>query len=112
MTEKYGISIDLERDNRLTEQAYKLVTEFYLADDETSPQEAYARAAVAYSADDSDLAQRIYDYVSKGYFMFSSPIFSNAQKPKKKHKALPISCFLGYVPDRVNVLIDHHVDSA
>ena len=112
MTEKYGISVDLERDNRLTEQAYKLVTEFYLADDETSPQEAYARAAVAYSADDTDLAQRIYDYVSKGYFMFSSPILSNAPKPKGKHKALPISCFLGYVPDTVKGLIEHHAETA
>jgi len=112
MTEKYGISIDLERDNRLTEQAYKLVTEFYLADDETSPQEAYARASVAYSAGDTDLAQRIYDYVSKGYFMFSSPILSNAPKPKGKHKALPISCFLGYVPDTVKGLIEHHAETA
>ena len=112
MTQKYGISVDLERDNRLTEQAYKLVTEFYLADDETSPQEAYARAAVAYSADDTDLAQRIYDYVSKGYFMFSSPILSNAPKPKGKHKALPISCFLGYVPDTVKGLIEHHAETA
>ena len=112
MTVKYGISVDLERDKRLTEQAYKLVTEFYLADDETSPQEAYARAAVAYSADDTDLAQRIYDYVSKGYFMFSSPILSNAPKPKGKHKALPISCFLGYVPDTVKGLIEHHAETA
>jgi len=112
MTEKYGISIDLERDTRLTEQAYKLVTEFYLADDETSPQEAYARASVAYSAGDTDLAQRIYDYVSKGYFMFSSPILSNAPKPKGKHKALPISCFLGYVPDTVKGLIEHHAETA
>lgn len=112
MTEKYGISIDLERDNRLTEQAYKLVTEFYLADDETSPQEAYARASVAYSAGDTDLAQRIYDYVSKGYFMFSSPILSNAPKPKGNHKALPISCFLGYVPDTVKGLIEHHAETA
>lgn len=108
----YGINIDLERDGRLSEQALKLLKDFYMAEGEESPQEAYARASVAYSAGDLNLAQRIYDYVSKGWFMFSSPILSNAPKPNEEHKALPISCFLGYVPDTVEGLIEHHAETA
>ena len=102
-----GIQIDRTRDKDLSEQAYKLLKDYYCKDEEQSPQEAYARAAVAYCQGDLELAQRIYDAVSKGWFMFASPVLSNAPKPGKKAKALPISCFLTYVPDSLEGLIDH-----
>ena len=106
-TKYLGINIEKSRDNRLSDQAHKLVKDYYCKDKESSPQEAYARAAVAYSYGDMDLAQRIYDYVSKGWFMFASPVLSNAPAPNEKVKALPISCFLTYVPDSLDGLIDH-----
>lgn len=106
------ITIDKERDKLLTNQAMQLLKDYYMAEGEESPQEAFARAAIAYCADDLDLAQRIYDYASKGWFMFSSPILSNAPTKNKKHKALPISCFLSYVPDTVQGLIEHHAETA
>ena len=106
-TKYLGINIDTKRDELLSEQAKKLVEDYYCRKKETSPQEAYARAAVAYSYGDMDLAQRIYDYVSKGWFMYASPVLSNAPKPDEKAKALPISCFLTYVPDSLEGLIDH-----
>lgn len=107
-SKKYlGINIDTKRDELLSEQAKKLVEDYYCRKKETSPQEAYARAAVAYSYGDMDLAQRIYDYVSKGWFMYASPVLSNAPRPDEKAKALPISCFLTYVPDSLEGLIDH-----
>ena len=106
-TKYLGINIDTKRDELLSEQAKKLVEDYYCKDKETSPQQAYARAAVAYSYGDMDLAQRIYDYVSKGWFMYASPVLSNAPKPDEKAKALPISCFLTYVPDSLEGLIDH-----
>ena len=107
-TPKYlGVSIDLERDKKMSEQALKLVSDYYCKDGETSPQQAYARAAVAYSYGDMELAQRIYDYVSQGWFMYASPVLSNAPMPGEKVKALPISCFLTYVPDSLEGLIDH-----
>ena len=105
--EHLGISIDVRRDKSLSDQAFKLLTDYYCRKDEKSPQEAFARAAVAYSAGDMGLAQRIYDAASKGWFMFSSPILSNAPLPNEKAKALPISCFLAYVPDSLEGLIDH-----
>jgi ribonucleoside-diphosphate reductase alpha chain len=102
-----GIQIDRTRDKDLSEQAYKLLKDYYCKDEEQSPQEAYARASVAYCDGDLELAQRIYDAVSKGWFMFASPVLSNAPRPGQKAKALPISCFLTYVPDSLEGLIDH-----
>ena len=74
----HGVRIDYNRDEVMTEQAVKLLKDYYCRDDETSPQEAFARAAVAYCYGDKKLAQRIYDGASKGWFMFSSPVLSNA----------------------------------
>ena len=102
-----GITIDRTRDKDLSEQAYKLLKDYYCTETENSPQEAYARASVAYCNGDLELAQRVYDAVSKGWFMFASPVLSNAPLPGQKAKALPISCFLTYVPDSLEGLIDH-----
>ena len=102
-----GIEIETKRDKTLSEQSYKLLKDYYCRDDEKSPQKAYARAAVAFSNGNSKLAQRIYDYVSQGWFMYSSPVLSNAVLKGEKVKALPISCFLTYVPDTLEGLIDH-----
>ena len=105
-----GITIDRTKDKDLSEQAYKLLKDYYCNKDEDSPQQAYARAAVAYSGGDMELAQRVYDAVSKGWFMFASPVLSNAPRPGEKAKALPISCFLTYVPDSLEGLIDHSAE--
>ena len=102
-----GVKIDLDKDENLSEQGLKLLTDYYCREDEESPQYAFARAAQAYSYGDKKLAQRIYDYAANGWFMFASPVLSNAPKPKEKVKALPISCFLTYVPDTLEGLIDH-----
>ena len=105
-----GITIDRTKDKDLSEQAYKLLKDYYCNKDEDSPQQSYARAAVAYCDGDLQLAQRIYNYVSKGWFMFASPVLSNAPRPGEKAKALPISCFLTYVPDSLEGLIDHSAE--
>src|SRR6056300_890311 len=105
-----GIKIDKNKDKELSEQAYKLLKDYYCNDNEDSPQQAFARAAVAYSGGDMELAQRIYDAVSKGWFMYASPVLSNAPMPGQKIKALPISCFLTYVPDSLEGLIDHSAE--
>ena len=102
-----GIRINRERDVLLSDQATKLLKEYYCRKYEVSPQQAFARAAVAYCEDDFVFAQRIYDYASTKKFMFSSPILSNAPFPGETMKAMPISCFLTYVPDNLEGLIDH-----
>lgn len=108
----YGIGIDTSQDSGFTEQALKLMQDYYMLPGETSPQEAFARAARAYSYGDYELAQRITEYAAKGWFMYSSPILSNAPAPNLKPKALPISCFLAYVPDTREGLVDHQSELA
>ena len=105
-----GIEISTKKDKLLSEQSYKLLKDYYCRDDEKSPQMAFARAAVAFSAGNINLAQRIYDYVSKGWFMYASPVLSNAPVKGEPVKALPISCFLSYVPDTLDGLIDHSAE--
>jgi ribonucleoside-diphosphate reductase alpha chain len=111
--ECYGISINLDYDDKLTNFSRKLLRDYYMQDHEESPQESFARAAVAFSYDfqnkkyDLSLAQRIYNYAAKGWFMFSSPILSNAPVPGGTELGLPISCFLSYVDDSLEGLIDH-----
>jgi ribonucleoside-diphosphate reductase alpha chain len=107
-----GITIDRTRDKILSEQAQELVKGYYLRGKEKSPQEAYARASVAYSDGDLELAQRLYDAVSNGWFMFSSPILSNAPSPGESASGLPISCFLSYIPDTLDGLISHQSELA
>jgi|TARA_R110000744_G_scaffold242165_1_gene359328 ribonucleoside-diphosphate reductase alpha chain len=103
------ILVDYSRNDLLTEQARTLLTQFYCRDDE-DPQDAFARGAKAFCRNDFELAQRIYDYASKGWFMFSSPILSNAPAEGEKIRGLPISCFLSYVPDSLDGLIGHSTE--
>jgi len=112
MSKHLGITISYERDSRLSEQATKLMQDYYMQDGETSPQHAFARASVAYCDGDLDFAQRIYDYASKGWFMFSSPVLSNAPQPDGEVVGLPISCFLTYVGDNLDSLIEHNSEVA
>jgi ribonucleoside-diphosphate reductase alpha chain len=103
------IVVDYERNKLLSEQAFTLLSDYYCREGEDPP-DAYARAAMAFSKHDYELAQRIYDYASKGWFMFSSPILSNAPKEGEKINGLPISCFLSYVPDSLDGLIGHSTE--
>jgi len=113
MTTKHlGIDINEDCNHHLSAQAHTLMRDYYMLEDETSPQQAFARAAVAYCDGDLDFAQRIYNYASKGWFMFASPVLSNAPKPGGEIRGLPISCFLSYVGDNLNSLIEHNAEVA
>lgn len=105
------IKIDKDKDSLLASYALGMLKDFYLTEYETSPQEAYKRAALAWSQYDGeldeDLAQRLYNYVSNKWFMFASPVLSNAPNGSKQGKGMPISCFLTYVPDTLEGLISH-----
>jgi len=84
-----------------SDHAKALLGTYYMKDEDGSTEEAFHRAAYAY-ASTPELAQRIYEYACKGWFMFSSPILSNANG-----NAMPISCFVTYVEDTVEGLIEH-----
>lgn len=105
------MKINKKKDELLADYAVGMLKDFYLNEYEDSPQEGYARAAKAWSTYrgemDEDLAQRLYDYVSNKWFMFASPVLSNAPNGHGKGKGMPISCFLTYVPDTLEGLIGH-----
>ena len=103
-----GITIDYDREKDLNDFSLNTLKDRYFWKDETYAQEAFARASV-YSATyrgvtDFDLAQRLYDYASKSWFMFSTPLLSNGGTTR----GLPISCFLNFVPDSRGGLSSHY----
>ena len=83
-----NIKIDKKRDALLADYAVGMLKDFYLKSHEKSPQEGYARAAKAWATylgeTDGELAQRIYDYVSNKWFMYASPVLSNAPNGESK----------------------------
>ncbi len=102
-----SVKIDYSRDELLGEFAIATLKDRYMIPGETSPQEAFARAAETF-ADDDDHAQRLYDYVSKLWFMFATPVLSNGGT----RRGLPISCFLNYVDDSREGITDHFTENA
>ena len=102
-----NIITDFKRDRYLSEFSIKTLRDRYLVNGETSPQQAFARAAGAF-ADNEEHAQRLYDYASKLWFMFSTPILSNGGTKR----GLPISCFLNYVDDSRTGITSHYTENA
>lgn len=108
-TKEYlGIEIDYSKDSKLDKFSVDTLKDRYFWLDEESPQEAFARASIfaaTYKGHiDFNLAQRLYNYASDHWFMFSTPILSNGGTTR----GLPISCFLNYVPDSRHGLSDHY----
>ena len=101
------MQLSYNRDNYLSEFSLKTLEDRYFINGETSPQEAFGRAAKAF-ADNDEHAQRLYDYASKLWFMFSTPILSNGGTTR----GLPISCFLNYVEDSREGLTNHYTENA
>ena len=101
------MQINYNRDNYLSEFSIKTLEDRYLIGDEKSPQEAFARAAKCFS-DNEAHAQRLYDYASKLWFMFSTPVLSNGGSAR----GMPISCFLNYVDDSREGITDHYTENA
>lgn len=87
------ITIDLSRNELLTDKAVKALEDRYLWAGE-NPQTMFARVACVNSDDDAH-AQRLYDYMSNLWFMPATPVLSNAGSEKN----LPISCYLSEMDD-------------
>ena len=99
--------IDYERDELLTDFGKTTLKDRYLLPEETSPQDGFMRAAKAFS-DNDEMAERIYNYASKLWFMYSTPILSNGGT----NRGMPISCFLNYVGDSREGLTGHYTENA
>ncbi len=91
---------DRSRDELLTDFGKKTLVDRYLLTDE-SYQDMFSRVSEAY-ADDAEHAQRLYDYMSKLWFMPATPVLSNGGTTR----GLPISCFLNSVNDSLDSIVD------
>ena len=103
-----GIEIDYDKEKTFDKFSLDTLKDRYFWEGETHAQEALARASVygaTYKGEtDFELAQRLYNYSSSRWFMFSTPILSNGGTSR----GLPISCFLNYVPDSRDGLSAHY----
>jgi ribonucleoside-diphosphate reductase alpha chain len=102
-----GLKITINEDNNkyLTDFGMAVIKDRYTVRGETI-QEAFARTACAF-ADSPEHAQRLYNYVSKLWFMFASPLLSNGGTDR----GLAISCFLNYVGDSRESLASNFVEN-
>jgi ribonucleoside-diphosphate reductase alpha chain len=96
----YPVEVDHSRDALLTEFGKDTLKDRYLLPGE-SFQDLFVRVASAY-ADDADHAQRLYDYISKLWFMPATPVLSNGGTGR----GLPISCYLNSVPDSLEGIVE------
>jgi len=96
----YPLDVDHSRDALLTDFGKDTLKDRYLLPGE-SFQDLFVRVASAY-ADDQAHAQRIYDYISKLWFMPATPVLSNGGTGR----GLPISCFLNSVDDSLHGIVD------
>jgi ribonucleoside-diphosphate reductase alpha chain len=92
----HGILVDRTRDGLLTDFGRAMLRSDYMLPGE-SFQDRFAAVARAYG-DDLLHAQRIYDYISRLWFMPATPVLSNGGTTR----GLPISCFLNETEDKLS----------
>jgi ribonucleoside-diphosphate reductase alpha chain len=97
----HGIEVDYSRDKLFDELGIKRLKESYMKDEEVSPQERFAFVSRAFGSD-NEHAQRLYDYSSRHWLSYSTPILSFG----RSKRGLPISCFLPYLHDSAEGLVD------
>jgi len=97
----HGIKVDYSRDNLFDELGRKRLKESYMKDEETSPQERFAYVSAAFGTN-KEHAQRLYEYSSKHWLSYSTPILSFG----RSKRGLPISCFLPYLHDSSEGLVN------
>ena len=97
-----GIQIDYSRDEYFDKLGLNRLKESYMLDTETSPQQRFAYVSKVFSSNDEH-AQRLYEYSSKHWLSYSTPILSFG----RSKKGMPISCFLNFIDDTAEGLVEN-----
>lgn len=97
----HGIKVDYSRDALFSESGLSRLKEGYLHEGETSPQERFAYVSKTFSSN-PEHAQRLYDYASKMWLSYATPILSYG----KTKRSLPISCFASRLGDSMRSILD------
>ena len=100
--EVHGIKVDYSRDSLFDELGMIRLRESYLADGEVSPQERFAFVSSQFATDKFH-AQRLYEYSSKHWLSYATPILSFG----RSKRGLPISCFLNFIEDTAEGLVEN-----
>lgn len=98
----HGIKVDYSRDSLFDELGKIRLKESYMKDDEVSPQERFAYVSSKFGSN-PEHAQRLYEYSSKHWLSYSTPILSFG----RSKRGLPISCFLNFIEDTAEGLVDN-----
>jgi ribonucleoside-diphosphate reductase alpha chain len=98
----HGIKVDYSRDNLFDELGKIRLKESYMKDDEVSPQERLAYVSSTFGSN-PEHAQRLYEYSSLHWLSYATPILSFG----RSKRGLPISCFLNYIEDTAEGLVDN-----
>ena len=96
------IEIDLSRDELFDKLGVQRLQESYMKEDETSPQHRFAFVSKQFGSN-IEHAQRLYDYASKHWLSYSTPILSYG----RSRRGQPISCFLNYIEDTAEGLVQN-----
>ena len=97
-----GITIDPNKDSLFDQLGVMRLKESYMTEDEISPQERFAYVSKTFGSN-IEHAQRLYDYVSKHWLSYSTPILSYG----RSKRGLPISCYLNYIDDTAEGLVEN-----
>ena len=97
----HGIKVDYTRDGLFDELGIKRLKESYMKEDEVSPQERFAYVSKTFGTN-AKHSQRLYEYSSRHWLSYSTPILSFG----RSKRGLPISCFLPYLHDSAEGLVD------
>jgi ribonucleoside-diphosphate reductase alpha chain len=96
----HDIEVDYSRDALFDNLGLTRLKESYMREDEQSPQERFAYVSKAFGSN-KEHAQRLYEYSSKHWLSYSTPILSFG----RSKRGLPISCFLNYIEDTAEGLV-------
>lgn len=97
----HGIKVDYSRDALFSESGLSRLKEGYLNEGETSPQQRFAFVSSTF-ASNPEHAQRLYEYSSKMWLSYATPILSYG----KTSRSLPISCFASHLGDSMRSILD------
>jgi ribonucleoside-diphosphate reductase alpha chain len=98
----HDIEVDYSRDSLFDELGLIRLKESYMMESESSPQERFAFVSSTFGSN-PEHAQRLYEYSSKHWLSYSTPILSFG----RSKRGLPISCFLNYIEDSSEGLVDN-----
>lgn len=98
----HGIKVDYTRDSLFDALGLIRLKESYLREDEISPQDRFAYVSNKFGSN-PEHAQRLYEYSSKHWLSYATPVLSFG----RSKMGLPISCFLNYIVDTAEGLVDN-----